>query len=361
MLSPLVLLALSGHGYGHLSQCAPVINTLRAERPGLRLSVCGALPHATVAGRLDGRFEYRQLALDPVLQMHNSWEVDVPASQQVYHAFHDNWDAGLQQDIALLQQTKPDLVLADIPYRILTAAAQLEITAIALCSLNWASVYAVYSAGDSRDSRILEQMMSGYRAAHTFLTPQPSIPMPQLHNTCSIGPVARHGNRQPDALGAHFALSPGAKIVLVALGGIPTEMPLDHWPVIEDTVWLFTSPVSSVRDDILDVSAMDLPLIDMLASADVVLTKPGYGTYTEAVCNGIPLLSIERPDWPETTVLNDWARRHGQLGVISREQFYTGNFVSQVSTLLAGSVGAVKESSGIRQAVDRIQSLLPAA
>ena len=78
--APHLLLALSGHGYGHLSQCAPVINALWQRHPELRLTVCGSLPHAVVASRLEREFSYRQTELDPVLSMYSAWEVDVPAS-----------------------------------------------------------------------------------------------------------------------------------------------------------------------------------------------------------------------------------------------------------------------------------------
>jgi hypothetical protein len=360
MQPPHLLLALSGHGYGHLAQCAPVINALWAEIPRLRLSVCGALPQATVAERLDGAFDYHSVELDPVLQMHNAWEVNVPASRQVYRAFHEHWEEGLQRDAELLRQLAPDLVLADIPYRILSAAAQLAIPTIAMCSLNWADIYAAYCKGDRMDGQIRTQMMNGYQSAHTFLTPQPAIAMPQLHNTRRIGPIARRGIRKKPLLCAQYGLPEDAKIVLVALGGISTELPLEHWPQMENTVWLTTAAENPERHDFLQVQGLAWPFIDVLASADVVLTKPGYGTYAEAVCNGVSVLSIERPDWPETAILNRWVRQHGHLEVMTREQFYQGTFVQQVKTLLATAPGRGMQPTGIRQAVELIHSLLPA-
>ena len=362
MPSPHLLLALSGHGYGHLAQCAPVVNALWAGIPDLRLSVCSALPRDVVATRLDGPFAYHCVELDPVLQMFNAWEVDVPASQQVYRAFHDNWEAGLQQDVDMLRQFSPDVVLADIPYRILSAAAQLDMAAVAMCSLNWADIYAAYCTGDRTDRQILAQMMSSYRAAHTFLTPQPAMPMPQLENTRVIGPVARRGARQKASVCEQFGIAETMNIVLVALGGIATEMPLESWPHVDDTVWLFASAVGRVeRNDLLEVSATGLPFIDVLASVDVVLTKPGYGTYAEAVCNAVPVLSIERPDWPETAVLNRWVRQHGHLELMTREQFYSGTFVPQLKSLLARNSGAGMHPAGVDEAAVLIQSLLPGA
>jgi len=98
----------------------------------------------------------------------------------------------------------------------------------------------------------------------------------------------------------------------------------------------------------------------VLVSVDVVLTKPGYGTYTEAVCNAVPVLSIERPDWPETAVLNRWVQQHSHLELMTREQFYKGTFAPQVKALLAKDPVPGMQPSGISQAAELIQSLLPA-
>ena len=140
--SPHLLLALSGHGYGHLAQSAPVINALWERLPSLQLSVCSTLPDDVIAGRLDHPFIRIEVELDVVVPMFSAWEVDVAAAQQAWRSFHQDLDAGLQRDRALLRQINPDLVLADIPYRILSAAELAGIPAVALCSLNWASIYA---------------------------------------------------------------------------------------------------------------------------------------------------------------------------------------------------------------------------
>lgn len=359
MQPPRLLLALSGHGYGHLAQCAPVVNALWAERPDLELTVCGALSRDIVAQRLERPFDYHCIGLDPVLKMFNAWEVDVPASQQVYRAFYDHRDTGIQQDIDLLQQSEPDLVLADIPFRILSAAAQLGIAAVGLCSLNWAAIYAVYCQGDSKDRHMMEQMLSAYRSAAVFLTPEPFIPMPQLDNTEVIGPIARRGARQKAVICTQLDVPRKTNFVLVALGGIATDIPTEHWPCIDNVVWLFAAEVGLKRDDFVDAGTLDLSFIDVLASANVVLTKPGYGTFAEAVCNGVPVLSIERPDWPETAVLNRWVQQYGHLEVMTREQFFSGQFGLKIEALLAAGIGPVKLPSGIGQAVERIQSLLP--
>jgi hypothetical protein len=354
-----LLLALSGHGFGHLAQGAAVVNALRKLRPGVRVTVCGSLARDVVADKLERPFDYRRVELDPVLRMVNAWQIDIPASLQRYREFHRHWEAGLQQDGSLLAELAPDLVLADIPYRILLAAQRASVPAIGLCSLNWAAIYANYFSSGRTRNGILAQMRAGYRAAEVFLAPEPALPMPELANYRPIGPIARAGRNRRHGLRAMLSLPPAAVVVLVALGGIATEMPFPNWPRMEDVHWLFTGPVPAQRNDLRDIRGLKLPFIDVLASADAVLTKPGYGTYAEAVCNGIPLLALERPDWPETEHLNSWARRHGRLQTMSRTQFERGTFAAVLQDLLAQPVpGPIPEPLGNRQAAGIIMTRL---
>ena len=357
---PHVLLALSAHGYGHLAQCAPVIDALSVVVPALQLSVCSTLPQPVIANRISIPFDLHAAGLDPVLQMHSAWEVDAPASQQVYRGFHEDWEAGLQHDRQLLRELNPDVVLADIPYRILLAAEQLGVQTIGLCSLNWAAIYSAYCEGSDMDTRMLAQMLSGYRAADVFLMPQPAMAMPELDNTRGIGPIARSGKQQRSGLRTSCGIPAAARVILVALGGIETEMPLANWPLVENTSWIFAPAVHAEREDMIDLDELSMSFIDVLASVDVVLTKPGYGTYAEAVCHGVALLALARPDWPETATLNQWAQQHGRIATITREQFHGGDFVSGVEALLALPMGAGLEPTGITDAVAVLREALSA-
>ena len=96
----------------------------------------------------------------------------------------------------------------------------------------------------------------------------------------------------------------------------------------------------------------------MLASCDAALTKPGYGTYTEAVCNAVPILTLARPDWPETTGLNDWARQHGRLLEISQADFAGGHFTAALQALWQQPPSTPPAATGIAQAADLLAARL---
>jgi hypothetical protein len=98
--------------------------------------------------------------------------------------------------------------------------------------------------------------------------------------------------------------------------------------------------------------------IDVLCGADAFITKPGYGSFAEAACNGVRTLYIPRGDWPEERCLVDWLPRQVPCASITREQFAAGDFVATLSALLDAPRPRGREPTGIAEAADVVQELL---
>ena len=225
-----LLAAITSHGFGHAAQVAPVINALSERDSNLRVTLFTSLPDKYLRERLLVPFDKIDKAPDFGLVMHSAFSIDLNASSARYADLHANWEVHLQEQVDLLEQAAPDLLLADIPYLTLAAAKRAEIPAVALCSLNWADIYRYYFSTKAEASRILAQMEDAYRSAAVFLQPEPSMPMRFLDKHRSIAPIASNAiNRREELTGA-LGLQEGQKLVLVAPGGIDSRFPIEDWP-----------------------------------------------------------------------------------------------------------------------------------
>jgi hypothetical protein len=65
----------------------------------------------------------------------------------------------------------------------------------------------------------------------------------------------------------------------------------------------------------------DFPYEDLVASAQVVITKIGYGVTSQSLINGTPLIYLPRQDFAEFPVLEAAIREWGHGYCISREDF----------------------------------------
>ena len=351
--------ALSGHGFGHLAQVAPVLNAWRQRYPMGRLTVQSALPETVLRQRIDGEFTVVAGAADFGMVMVDALEAKVAESLAAYHAFHADWAARLAWQEQLLQDAAPEVLLADIPYLTLAAAARLEIPALALCSLNWADILAGYGRNEPDLEALRAPMLAAYQSATVFLQPAPSMPMPELRNTQPIGPIAALGQNQRTVINRQLGLRGDETLVLIGLGGVEMRPPLEQWPTLPGVYWLTPPAWNAVRPDMPNWAELaDLSMVDLIRSCDVLFTKPGYGAFTEAACNGVRVLYAARDDWPEEPWLSRWLLEHGNGVKISRQQLVAGDLAGPLRELLAQPVKPPVAPTGIAEAVDWLERLI---
>jgi len=325
-----LLVDLSSHGFGHFAQTSVVLNALHTLEPNLKITVRGTLPEALVKERLAMPVTYLRHALDIGMVMRNAVEVDAAASFDYYRGFHQHFQSHIDAEVELLNTLKPDLLLANVPYVSLAAANASGIPSLAMCSLNWADIFQNFCQHFSGADNIIQQIRQTYNAANHFLMVTPHMPMPSLNNGLAIPPIAHTGQRRVERL-RELVGNAKARFVLVSLGGIPTPINTEHWPVFEDVYWVVGEGIESSRDDVITHAAIDLPFIDLLTSCDVIITKTGYGTLVEAVASQTPVICIERGNWPEEPALFDWVNQEGYLQTLSMQDFEEGRFGNHVA------------------------------
>jgi len=361
---PHLLVDISAHGFGHVSQTAPVVHELvqRMDRlgPGLQVTVRSAAPLELLQRRMRCEFRHIPVALDFGMKMANAVDVQVAASAAAYREYHADWDAKVARAAGDMRALRPDLLLANVPYLSLAAAHEAGIAAAAMCSLNWADIYGHYCADAAGAAQIRAQMLAAYNSARVFLRPQPAMPMPDLGNARSIGPIAQPGRnlrtqlRLPAPEGADRA----GKLILAAMGGIAFRLPMERWPAIPGVRWLIPQEWNIARGDMLAVETLALPFGDVLASCDAVLTKPGYGTFTEAACAGVPVLYVTRPDWPEEPCLVRWLEQNGVCREVERERLESGGLADVLHRLWQQARRPAPAHPGAQEAAQILAEML---
>lgn len=355
---PLLYLALSYHGFGHIAQTAPVVNALRRRRPALRLVIQSAAPVALLQSRFEGPFTLVERAPDFGMKMANSLDVLPEASHRAYAALHADWAAVVQAEWSRIAAHRPSALLANVPYLPLAAAALGALPAAALCSLNWAEIHAAYAGDRPGATHIQADMRAAYDSARMFITPAPSMPMPGLKATRAVGPIARVGRAQRARLRRRLALPADARVVLVFLGGVRTPLPVHDWPLPAGLHWLLPAEQCIAHPRVHAIEQTGMPYEDLLCSVDALVTKPGYGSFTDAVCNGVPTLYVRRGDWPEEPSLVAWLRREARCAEISRASLESGLLAPALEALWSAPPRPPVPPDGVEQAADLLESLL---
>jgi hypothetical protein len=336
-----LLVDISAHGFGHVAQTAAVLNAL--EGGNMRLTIRSATTEQVLRQRIRHPFTLIPYQQDNGMLMHDALQVDAAASLHWYEGFHADYAQRKTQAMQELETLKPDLLFANIPYLSMDAAGELGVPAVALCSLNWADVFHAYCGNMRGADKIREEIVHAYAQADVFLQPAPSMDMDALLPVQAIAPIAALGQRVPEVLLEKSGMPDSTRFVLVALGGIGMDYPLETWPLLPDVCWIFPDAALTMqRTDFIPQSRFGLEYVDLLASSAAVITKTGYGTQTEAVVNQVPALCILRHDWPEEPNLPNWHEQHGEVMFAQWQEIRAGNFGNKIMGLLETHWGKPK-------------------
>lgn len=343
-----LVVSITGHGFGHVAQTAPILNLLHKRMPHLRLTVRSTVPPGHLRSRIKVPFEHLPSEGDIGMVMSSALDVRVEDSRAAYRAFHAGWDARVADEARLLHQLKADAVFSNVGYLPLAGAQQAGIPNAALCSLNWFDIYRHYAGDDA----IAAQILGCYANANGFLRATPGMAMESLPNLVPVAPIAAVGRDRRDELDQHLRLSKEEKLVLVSMGGIASRLPMERWPHIDGVRWLVQESWQVARPDAIVLESLAMNFDDLLASCDVLLCKPGYGSFVEAACSGTPVLCVDRADWPESAALVEWLHQHGVCREIPREQLESGIIAEELSDLFAAPQVSPPLPSGADQAAD---------
>jgi hypothetical protein len=302
---------------------------------------------------MTGRSDFGFVMLDAV-------SIDLAATAQAYRTQHADWPQRVADEAALLDAVKPDLVLTDVAYLPLAGAARAGIPSLSMCSLNWADMFGHFFASEPWAADIHRQILAAYGSAEFFLRLTPAMTMSDLPRLHTIAPVAALGQDRRAELHTRLACPPEHKIVLIAFGGFDKDLNADRWPHVEGLRWLIPESWPIRRHDMSALETLGLPFTDLLRSVDAVLTKPGYGTFTEAACNGTPVLYLRREDWPEQDCLIEWLKVNARCREVSEPALMAGNLHAEMRALWQQPVPSLPEPTGAAEAAAFIAARLEA-
>lgn len=342
-----LVVSISGHGFGHVAQTAPILNELHERMPKLRITVRSGVPLAHLRSRIHVPFDHLPCEGDIGMVMSSALDVLAEDSRAAYRVIHADWAAHVADEARLLRELKADFVFSNVGYLPLAGAQQAGIRNAALCSLNWADIYRHYcspstkpsvlseveGSGRSVDQMIAAQILACYANADAFLRTTPGMTMAGLPNLVQVAPIAALGSNRRDEIDRHLGLPKQEKLVLVSLGGIASRLPIERWPRIDGVRWLVQQSWQVKHPDAIVLETLAMSFSDVLASSDALVCKPGYGSFVEAACCGTPVLYADRPDWPESPALISWMQQRGLCREVSRDALERGDVAEVLEEL----------------------------
>ena len=338
---------ISGHGFGHASRDIEVLNTLYRHQANLRVVLRTGVPAWLFQNAARQPLDVQPLETDSGLAQIDSLRIDERETIRRAIRFYDNFDERVAAEATWLRKNGVSLVVADVPPLACAAADRADIPSVVLANFTWDWVYRAIDHFDRDAPGVLALIEQAYATAtHTLRLPLHGGFAPMGSGVRDIPFVARRSTRSRGTTRTALGLDDSRPMVLASFGGHGVRIPFAEVSRENRLLVLLTDFEAESNADAAqlpnvrcfsprDLAEKQLRYEDLVAAADVVVSKPGYGIVSECIANGTALLYTSRGRMPEYDVFVEQMPRVLRCRYIAQETLLAGTWADEVEALLA--------------------------
>jgi L-arabinokinase len=371
-----VVYYVTGHGYGHATRALGMIAELlvrgacveivSAMQPTFFLeSICKEhLSRVTTHTRM---LDSGALQVDPLT-------MDVQGTLEAYRVnVHERRDELLDSETAFLIESRPDVVLVDATALACSAARRANIPSILITNFTWDNIY-VSMVADSLPASsqglyddMLRLIETDVSSASLYLQlPGIMAPPQSFEGRVIKAPlICRSPKLDRETVRRGLLIPLETSVVVYGFGGqarqegdlvLVDEMLPAGWMCVV----LMGQGLELPSSRFIGLGR-DVFVPDLLAASDCMLGKLGYGTASECLLTGTPLIYIERKDWPEEQPLQSLMEGHGASIKMPKADFTAGNwqpYLEEAMKLKMRGFTGVSDLRPGREALEELVSLV---
>jgi L-arabinokinase len=298
----------------------------------------------------------------------DSLHIDESATASRAAAFHEDFEARAEAEAEVLRQMRARVVVADIPPVACAAADRAGVQSVVLGNFTWDWIYAAYPQFAASAPGVVETIGNSYgRAARALRLPLHGGFETMRTVVRDIPFIARKSRRSRDEVRRALGFSPADCVVLASFGG--HQLGLDYGAIARRNpfrllVTDYEYPRSSDTNGLVCIARQHLAdrglkYEDLIAAADAVVGKPGYGIVSECVANGVAFLYARRSRFAEQDVFEREMPNLLRCRRIEKDDLLTGDWRESIEALLAQpSAPTVAPTDGAETAAAALLELL---
>lgn len=322
-----IVFYISGHGFGHASRDIEVIDRIARQSPGpdVEVTVRTTVP-AWLFSRARKSVDVQRLESDIGLVQFDSLRFDEQESARRCAEFYRTFDRKIVDEARALSTLRADLVVGDIPPLAFAAADRAGVRSVAIANFTWDWIYGIYPAFSQLAPDVIPTVCGAYaKATRALRLPFHGGFEPMAGATVDIPLVARQSRRDPADTRRLLRVDAARPLVLACFSAYGAPIRYDEVRAENDFTLL----------TIEQLPPHDLLFEDLVAAADVVVSKPGYGIVSECIANDTALLYTSRGRFIEYDVLVAEMPRVLRCREILQEDLFAGRWADGVAQLLA--------------------------
>ncbi|MDF7800763.1 hypothetical protein P4C99_14910 [Pontiellaceae bacterium B1224] len=320
---------ITAHGYGHGTRSCDILNAIRKADADVSIIVKSDLPITFLESRLPKNIEIRPGAFDLGLIQKDSIQVDLKASLEAIEKLYEREEDLIAQECRFLADENVGVVVADIPAIPLEAAQRCGIPNIACSNFGWNWIYSEFVEQEPRWQFFVDKFQAVYEKTDLLLRQPFAELMSAFPCQIDLPLLAKPGNCRRAEIAAATGADSAKNWVLLSFTTLNLDFQaLENLKQLQDRYELYTvEPLAWPGTGIHSVPRSLFPFADVLASSDLVVTKPGFGIVSECIANNKPIIYSDRKNFLEYPVLVKSIEQYCRHAFIPNQELYSGDLL----------------------------------
>jgi len=355
-----LILYVTGHGYGHATRQSALARALLDGDPELDLEIRTEAPAWLLRESCPG-VPVSAGGADLGLVQRDAFDADLGASLAVQRRLDADWPRLVAEEAAWLRRRGARLVVSDIAPLAFDAAAAAGVPSIGVSNFAWDWIFEPYEEQDPRWGPARRRCAAAYGKAELAYRLPMHGDFPSFRRVLDAPLLSRVRRLDAAAWRRSRGLPERAPLVLAAFGGYGAG---DFSFKAADDLSAFAFAGFGPKPAGLDApwlalrSSTSADQLDAMAACDVVLTKPGYGMFSEALAHGKRVVYVPREGFRETDRLVESLERRGACAALPRRELAAGRWRAALDAVLAGEPPAAVPAEGAAWLAGRLLSRL---
>jgi L-arabinokinase len=345
-----ILFYISGHGFGHASREVEIVRSLLRRAPATRIVIRTSVSPELLSRTLDVPFDLRPGACDTGIIQHSSITHDDEATVREAVEFYGRYDDLIERERASASAIGCDLIVSDIAPVAFEVGRRLGIPTIAISNFTWDWIYETHPGMIDAAPWLPDRLRQSYRTATLALELPYSGGFEVFPRRLPVPLVAPRPTQSREDTRRHFGLPLDRPVALLSFGGygLPGGIDfaridcLDAWTIATTDRTrregdLGDSPARTDRVHTIEERAFlnsGFRYEDLVAAADVVVTKPGYGVVAECTATGTAMLYTSRGVFREYDVFVREMPRYVRARFIAHADLLAGRWLEALEGLM---------------------------
>lgn len=303
---------ISDYGYGHATRSTAIIRELLKQNEQIEIIICHsfAIEFLKQSFKYEHRVRFREILTDVgYVLKENSLEPDANLLNHKVASYVSSFHTKLMYEVHFMKVANVSFVISDISPLGIAGAYLLNLPSLGVSNFTWFTAY---------EGLIGELSLEFLEKRYEQMTYQFSLACSEephwgIKENQSFGFYSREiNNSEVQRIRKEIDPEGESHIIYFGLGmkvdiGTLSDLPIWQSP---NCKFIVSSNVDVTHPNVYKIPQEETETQHYVAAADLVLTKAGWGTISEAVCAGVPLLITNRSSMKEDRHTIDYLVRH---------------------------------------------------